>query len=279
MILVLHRILQIDRILENSQDILHDGNEHDDLSFLDDLDILSSSQRQELKDSLGNNTQEGKGKEELPSGKQELENVTKDLEKTLAKFLLTHHVPCNAMDDSLVSSSATQDPFGDGLDRIAGASLTSGTDAFSGDNDASQLITQAREETQLEAKYGNLGEKQLRDLHSRHNELKKGIQGLSSVQSNNASSKARSESAYEETGLGPPPAAIGLDELRLGGVDSDENPDNWCCICNEDATWTCSGCDNDNYCQDCFRESHTGPDTDWEMKKHRPRPFMKSATK
>ncbi|KAG0248000.1 hypothetical protein BG011_000654, partial [Mortierella polycephala] len=270
----------IDRILENSQDILHDGNEHDDLSFLDELNDLSPSQKQELKDSFGINAQGGKARENLPSGEQELENVTKDLEKKLSKFLLTHQTPSNAMDDSLVSSSTTQDPFGDGLDRIAGVSLISRTDGVSGDDDvASQLVTQAREEAQLEAKYGNLDEKQLQDLHSRHKELKKGIQGLSSVQLNNASSKAKSGSVDEETGLGPPPAAVGLDELRLGGMDGDENPDNWCCICNEDATWTCSGCDNDNYCQECFRESHIGPDADWEMKKHRPRPFVKSATK
>ena len=41
---------------------------------------------------------------------------------------------------------------------------------------------------------------------------------------------------------------------------TDEDIDSWCCICNEDATVRCLGCDDDLYCQNCWQEGHgNGP--------------------
>lgn len=37
---------------------------------------------------------------------------------------------------------------------------------------------------------------------------------------------------------------------------TDEEIDSWCCICNEDGTVRCLGCDGDLYCGECWNEGH-----------------------
>ncbi|KAF1818101.1 uncharacterized protein K489DRAFT_391365 [Dissoconium aciculare CBS 342.82] len=49
-----------------------------------------------------------------------------------------------------------------------------------------------------------------------------------------------------------------LSRLRKGkpSTFSDDDISSWCCICNEDGTVRCSGCDDDIYCESCWREGH-----------------------
>lgn len=47
-----------------------------------------------------------------------------------------------------------------------------------------------------------------------------------------------------------------LQNLKKEESEEEENPDDWCVICNEDSSIKCKGCDYDPYCSSCWAEGH-----------------------
>ncbi|KAG0336558.1 hypothetical protein BG004_008001 [Podila humilis] len=305
---------EIDRILAESEEFFSNGgdNKHDkennnnnndgygfDDDGDDDLGFLDEQEIQELKK---NSEKQSIVSSSSSSSQQELKDITQDLERTLSKFLQTHQAPPPSSSSSSQTNMTSQpiflqtgeaseyeETFGSHLDRLSGgggggagydfskATNISGGSGGRVDAETSILLDQIREEAAIEARYGAMDQHRMKELEARHDELKRGVQNLGLKAKINPGNDDDDE---DEDTLGPPPAAVDLDELTSGGGGgggANENPDDWCCICNEDATWTCSGCDNDNYCEECFRDTHIGPDSDWELRKHRPRPFVKGS--
>ncbi|KAF6352819.1 zinc finger FYVE-type containing 19 [Rhinolophus ferrumequinum] len=63
---------------------------------------------------------------------------------------------------------------------------------------------------------------------------------------------------------GQDPDRVTLQDCPVPDSDDAEEELPWCCICNEDATLRCAGCDGDLYCVRCFREGHDA----FELKEH-----------
>ncbi|RUO95680.1 hypothetical protein BC936DRAFT_143449 [Jimgerdemannia flammicorona] len=138
-----------------------------------------------------------------------------------------------------------------------------------GDADADALIHELGEEAALESKYGELRKKMDEDLEERYRRLKQdGVPVLSGGGGGKVVEIKKGREA--PAGLGPPPKAIGMDEFR----SEEDEIENWCTICNEDAKIVCHGCDDDRYCKACFREAHTGPGADYDARTHRWKEFV-----
>jgi hypothetical protein len=50
---------------------------------------------------------------------------------------------------------------------------------------------------------------------------------------------------------------------------TDQDMENWCVVCLEDATLKCPGCDDDVYCARCWAEMHVGPSAGFDERSHR----------
>ncbi|KAI9335511.1 hypothetical protein BDR26DRAFT_1009266 [Obelidium mucronatum] len=67
----------------------------------------------------------------------------------------------------------------------------------------------------------------------------------------------------------PPPPPLSLKELLSPTALAVAADDAFCCICSDDAVLSCPDCDDDLYCQSCFKRGHSAIEvSDLEMTKH-----------
>ncbi|RVX74475.1 hypothetical protein B0A52_01601 [Exophiala mesophila] len=84
-------------------------------------------------------------------------------------------------------------------------------------------------------------------------------------------------------GLSLPTVPTSIQKKSSGGTShakpaigfTDEEIDDWCIICSDDATLRCVGCDGDLYCTNCWIEGHRGEDAGMEERRHKAIQFVK----
>ncbi|KAI8100024.1 uncharacterized protein BX664DRAFT_322684 [Halteromyces radiatus] len=127
------------------------------------------------------------------------------------------------------------------------------------DDEGHQLLCQLQDQAAVESKYAAFEQQRDDDLERRYLALKK--DGIIS-----SSSSATQQSQGPLGGSVPKPLTI--NELH-------DEMDDWCCVCNEDATIECQDCDNDRFCQQCFYDGHQSDMADYEFTKHRAKKYSK----
>ncbi|OBZ83024.1 Ragulator complex protein LAMTOR2 [Choanephora cucurbitarum] len=130
------------------------------------------------------------------------------------------------------------------LDAITQAWIGSQDDT----DETHELIQRIHQENALDQKYSQFNQHRDEQLEKRYLELKK---------------DAPSTSAPSNKPKGKIPTS-------LSKQDFEDETDNWCCICNEDAAVECLGCEDDNrYCKGCFHYTHRSESADYEATKHK----------
>ncbi|KAG1078319.1 hypothetical protein G6F42_024325 [Rhizopus arrhizus] len=132
-----------------------------------------------------------------------------------------------------------------------------GQDQFIGTDESDELIKKLQQENALDAKYEQFIHKRDEDLEKRYHALKKDAPSFSNTTYSDSS---------KPKGSIPKP---------LTNTDLHDEMDDWGCICNDDATVECLGCEDDNkYCRECFFHTHKSESADYEATKHKSRPYQ-----
>nr|POF26001.1 abscission/nocut checkpoint regulator [Quercus suber] len=142
------------------------------------------------------------------------------------------------------------------------------------EEDADEYVKQVLAELDMDRKYGELGDEEggEREKSIKNHEAAKSVVDGPFTASDTSHSPptyedSELEARFSKLGLNLPstPTAIPSSGSSAAAktkvnsnlpVHTDEDIDSWCCICNEDGEVRCLGCDDDIYCQQCWREGH-----------------------
>ena len=67
----------------------------------------------------------------------------------------------------------------------------------------------------------------------------------------------------------PKPPSTTMTSEQFKRYREEQEAEHWCCICNADAEFKCSGCDGDLFCEECLIAGHVGPEAGYEERRHK----------
>ncbi|ORZ03637.1 hypothetical protein BCR43DRAFT_483692 [Syncephalastrum racemosum] len=127
-------------------------------------------------------------------------------------------------------------------------------------DESNALLKQVQEETAVETKYDSFHKQREEDLFKRYEAFKN--------TKANFDTRSSEQNIISSAPRGAIPKPIHPEDLH------DELED-WCGICNDDATLICDDCEGEKYCNTCFYEGHRGEMADYESTKHIARKYVR----
>ena len=143
-----------------------------------------------------------------------------------------------------------------------GGSQGKQTDDIILDDESNELLNQIKDQVNVEKKYSHLDKQRELDLEQRYLELKQNPPNVFTTTTSRYEEEDNNNNNNNRRLPGPPPKPIQVNELH-------DEMDDWCIICNEDATVECKGCDNDRFCDRCWFDGHRSDMADYEAMKHK----------
>ncbi|KAI8880122.1 hypothetical protein K501DRAFT_335596 [Backusella circina FSU 941] len=164
-----------------------------------------------------------------------------------------HDDDINDMIYGALSSQQDERLVTEAEEKLSGAqTLFLGSDFGNDESDA--LIRRIQEEDALDSKYQTFAKTRDDEFESRVHALQK--------------EAPITTATYDDKPAGSIPKPLLKEDLH-------DEMDDWCTICNEDATIECLGCDNDKYCSHCFYETHRSEMADYDATTHKSKSYTK----
>ncbi|KAI8381574.1 uncharacterized protein BYT42DRAFT_545442 [Radiomyces spectabilis] len=136
------------------------------------------------------------------------------------------------------------------------------------DEPTGDLLAQIKDEVQLENKYAAFAQQRDEELEKRYLQLKQNPPAALNFTADERESSYQTQGTNDSALRSSVPKPLQWNEIY-------DETDDWCSICNEDATLVCPSCEDEKYCKRCFVETHHGEMADYDATKHIPKAWSR----